>query len=142
MRPRPAFDIWDLLSRLASGRVRPRAWEGYARWPTTHHHDHGVSPDADKRRVAIALGLILAFMTGEVVAAIVADSLALLSDAAHMLTDAGALALSLVAMRLAARPAAGAMTFGLKRAEILSALVNGATWPSSEPSSSSRPCSG
>jgi cobalt-zinc-cadmium efflux system protein len=92
-----------------------------------HHHDHGVSPDADKRRVAIALALILAFMAGEVVAAIVADSLALLSDAAHMLTDAGALALSLVAMRLAARPAAGAMTFGLKRAEILSALVNGAT---------------
>jgi cobalt-zinc-cadmium efflux system protein len=92
-----------------------------------HPHDHGISPDADKRRVAIALGLILAFMGAEVAAAVIAHSLALLSDAAHMLTDAGALALSLVAMRLAARPAAGAMTFGLKRAEILSALLNGAT---------------
>jgi cobalt-zinc-cadmium efflux system protein len=54
-------------------------------------------------------------------------SLALLSDAAHMLTDAGAIGLSLVAIRLAARPAKGAMTFGFKRAEILSAQFNGAT---------------
>ena len=56
-----------------------------------------------------------------------ANSLALLSDAAHMLTDAGALALALVAIRLAARPAAGALTYGLKRTEILSAQFNGAT---------------
>jgi cobalt-zinc-cadmium efflux system protein len=69
--------------------------------------------------------LIVAFMAAEVVAGIVAHSLALLSDAAHMLTDAGAIALSLVALRLAARPAGGPMTFGLKRAEILSALLNG-----------------
>ena len=64
-------------------------------------------------------------MAGEVVAGILAHSLALLSDAAHMLTDAGAIGLSLFALRLAARPAAGAMTFGLNRAEILSAQVNG-----------------
>jgi cobalt-zinc-cadmium efflux system protein len=57
----------------------------------------------------------------------VAGSLALLSDAAHMLTDAGALALSLVAIRLARRPAAGAMTYGLKRSEILAAAINGTT---------------
>jgi cobalt-zinc-cadmium efflux system protein len=75
----------------------------------------------------VALGLILGFMAVEVVAGILADSLALLSDAAHMLTDAGAIALALVAARLAARPAAGGFTFGLKRAEILSAQVNGAT---------------
>ncbi len=75
----------------------------------------------------MALGLILAFMAVEVVAGIVADSLALLSDAAHMLTDAGAIALALVAARLASRPASGGFTFGLKRAEILSAQVNGAT---------------
>ena len=75
----------------------------------------------------MALGLILGFMAVEVVAGILADSLALLSDAAHMLTDAGAIALALVAARLAARPAAGGFTFGLKRAEILSAQVNGAT---------------
>jgi cobalt-zinc-cadmium efflux system protein len=92
-----------------------------------HHHDHGVRADADRGRLALALALIVAFMVGEVVAAIVASSLALLSDAAHMLTDAGALALSLVAARLATRPAKGAMTYGLGRAEILSAQANGVT---------------
>ena len=84
-------------------------------------------PTGDSRRLGIALALILGFMAVEVVAGILADSLALLSDAAHMLTDAGAIALALVAARLAARPAAGGFTFGLKRAEILSAQVNGAT---------------
>jgi cobalt-zinc-cadmium efflux system protein len=74
-----------------------------------------------------ALALILAFMAAEVTVGILAGSLALLSDAAHMLTDAGALGLSLVALRLARRPAGGNFTFGLKRAEILSAQVNGAT---------------
>jgi cobalt-zinc-cadmium efflux system protein len=93
-----------------------------------HHHGHShAPPDADARRLAIALGLLLALMAVEVVAGILASSLALLSDAAHMLTDAGALALALVALRLAKRPAAGAMTYGLKRTEILSAQVNGAT---------------
>jgi cobalt-zinc-cadmium efflux system protein len=92
-----------------------------------HHHHHGVAPDADRRRLAIALGLIVAFMVAEVVAGILADSLALLSDAAHMLTDAGALALALVAARLAARPPSGRFTFGLGRAEVLSAQLNGAT---------------
>jgi cobalt-zinc-cadmium efflux system protein len=66
-------------------------------------------------------------MAGEVVVGIIVGSLALLSDAAHMLTDAGALGLSIVAMRLAARPPAGGFTYGLKRAEILSALANGIT---------------
>jgi cobalt-zinc-cadmium efflux system protein len=92
-----------------------------------HHHDHGVSAEADSRKLALALALIVGFMCVEVVVGIAAGSLALLSDAAHMLTDAGALALSLVAIRLARRPAAGAMTFGLKRAEILAAAVNGST---------------
>src|SRR5215510_1124199 len=66
-------------------------------------------------------------MAGEVVVGLVVGSLALLADAGHMLTDAGAIALALVAMRLADRPAAGAYTYGLKRAEILSAQVNGLT---------------
>jgi cobalt-zinc-cadmium efflux system protein len=92
-----------------------------------HHHHHGVAPDADRRRLAVALGLIVGFMVAEVVAGILADSLALLSDAAHMLTDAGALALALVAARLAARPPSGRFTFGLGRAEVLSAQLNGAT---------------
>src|SRR5579875_3970867 len=66
-------------------------------------------------------------MAGEVVVALVASSLALLSDAAHMLTDAAALAMALLAARLASRPAKGAMTFGLGRAEVLSANANGLT---------------
>ncbi|HZU19313.1 MAG TPA: cation diffusion facilitator family transporter [Candidatus Dormibacteraeota bacterium] len=66
-------------------------------------------------------------MAVEAVAGVLAHSLALLSDAAHMVADAGALLLSLVALRLAARPPAGGLTYGLKRAEILSALANGAT---------------
>jgi cobalt-zinc-cadmium efflux system protein len=92
-----------------------------------HDHSHGVSADADSRKLAIALALIVGFMCVEVAAGIVGRSLALLSDAAHMLTDAGALALSLVAIRLARRPAAGAMTYGLKRSEILAAAINGST---------------
>jgi cobalt-zinc-cadmium efflux system protein len=96
-------------------------------WPV-HDHGHGHSHGSeDARRLAVALALIVAFMAGEVVAGILAHSLALLSDAAHMLTDAGALAMSLVVLRLAARPAGGNRTFGLRRSEILSAQANGAT---------------
>jgi cobalt-zinc-cadmium efflux system protein len=89
-----------------------------------HHHAHAA---ADGRRLSLALALILSFMAVEVVVGILASSLALLSDAAHMLTDAGAIALALLAARLASRPATGGFTFGLRRAEILSAQVNGAT---------------
>src|ERR687890_259934 len=91
------------------------------------HHHHAHVRTEDTRRLNLALGLILGLMLAEVVAGILASSLALLSDAAHMLTDAGAIALALVAARLAARPPAGGYTFGLKRAEILSAQLNGAT---------------
>jgi cobalt-zinc-cadmium efflux system protein len=92
-----------------------------------HHHHHGHTHEADSRRLGIALALIAGFMGVEVVVGILADSLALLSDAAHMLTDAGALALALVAIRLARRPAAGAMTYGLGRSEIVAAAINGST---------------
>jgi cobalt-zinc-cadmium efflux system protein len=92
-----------------------------------HDHAHGASGEADAKWLTIALGLLAAFMAVEVVAGILAHSLALLSDAAHMLTDAGALLLSLIVIRLVARPAGGNLTFGLKRAEILSAQANGAT---------------
>src|SRR3954454_22711337 len=93
-----------------------------------HSHGHSDAPaGASAGRLEIALGLLVGLMAVEVVAGILASSLALLSDAAHMLTDAGALALALVALRLAARPAAGAMTYGFKRSEILSAQFNGAT---------------
>jgi cobalt-zinc-cadmium efflux system protein len=90
-------------------------------------HSHGVSAGADRRYLAIALALLVGFMLVEVVVGFVASSLALISDAGHRLTDAGAIALALVTMRLAARPARGAMTYGLKRAEILSAQANGIT---------------
>ena len=90
-------------------------------------HSHGPSAEADRRWLAIALGLIASFMAVEVVAGIIASSLALLSDAAHMLTDAASIALALVAVQLAARPPSRRYTFGLGRAEILSAQVNGAS---------------
>ncbi|MSO42089.1 MAG: cation transporter [Solirubrobacterales bacterium] len=93
----------------------------------SHQHSHGVAADASGGYLKLALALILAFMAGEVVAGVIASSLALLSDAAHMLTDAAALGLALVALRLAKRPPGGSFTYGLKRAEILSAQANGIT---------------
>ncbi|MCR8579359.1 cation diffusion facilitator family transporter [Streptomyces sp. Isolate_219] len=93
----------------------------------SHSHAHGVSPDADRRWLRAALILLTAYMAVEVVIGVVAQSLALISDAAHMLTDAVSIVLALIAMRLAARPARGGYTYGLKRAEILSAQANGIT---------------
>ena len=90
-------------------------------------HRHGIAADADSRYLGIALGLIVAFLVFEVVLAFAGHSLALLADAGHMLTDAGALAASLLAFRLAKRPADGVWTFGLRRAEVLSAQANGIT---------------
>ncbi|MFB7665392.1 cation diffusion facilitator family transporter [Kitasatospora sp. NPDC056138] len=90
-------------------------------------HSHGVAADADRRWLVSALTLIVVFMAGEVLVGFAAGSLALISDAAHMLTDAASIVLALIAMRLAARPARGGYTYGLKRAEILSAQVNGVT---------------
>ena len=92
-----------------------------------HGHSHGFSSQDDRGRLTAALALILALMAAEVAAGIIANSLALLSDAGHMLTDAAAIGMSLVALSLARRPAAGVMTFGLRRAEILSAQANGIT---------------
>lgn len=92
-----------------------------------HGHGHAVSADADRRYLVGALALIAGFMVIEVVIGVIANSIALISDAAHMLTDASAIVLALIAMRIAARPAKGAYTFGWKRAEILSAQINGVT---------------
>lgn len=90
-------------------------------------HKQGVTTGSDQRRLLIALALIAGFMAGEVIVGVLAGSLALLSDAGHMLTDAGALGLGIVSIRLAAHPPAGGFTYGLKRAEILSGLANGVT---------------
>ena len=90
-------------------------------------HGHGVTASSDTRYITIALGLIVGFLVFEVIMAFAGHSLALLADAGHMLTDAGALGASLLAIRLARRPASGVWTFGFKRAEVLSAQANGIT---------------
>lgn len=92
-----------------------------------HSHGHDHSRVRDRRLLGIALALIVGLMAGEVVAGLLAGSLALLADAGHMLTDAAALAAALVAARLATRPARGVWTFGWGRAEILAAQANGIT---------------
>jgi len=97
---------------------------------TADRHDHGPASGvsgSDARWLSGALALILAFMVGEVVAGLAAHSLALISDAAHMLTDAASIALVLITARLAARPPTGGYTYGLKRTEIMSAQANGIT---------------
>ncbi|RKT18824.1 cobalt-zinc-cadmium efflux system protein [Streptomyces sp. 1114.5] len=107
---------------------RGHAHGGHAHGPGGHGgHSHGVAADADRRWLLSALALIVVFMAGEVAVGFAAQSLALISDAAHMLTDAASIVLALIAMRLAARPARGGYTYGLKRAEILSAQANGVT---------------
>jgi cobalt-zinc-cadmium efflux system protein len=85
-----------------------------------------VSVDADRRYLVTALVLIVAFMAFEVVIGIVSHSLALISDAGHMLTDAGALVLSIYVIRIVDRPAEGGLTYGMRRAEVLSGQANSA----------------
>lgn len=97
--------------------------------PVSPHRHHVAQEQSDRniRLLLVAFALIAAFMVGEVVAAVLASSLALLADAGHMLTDALALLMAVGAARLARRPATGVWTFGLGRAEVLSAGVNGVT---------------
>lgn len=78
----------------------------------------------NKRKLAIVFGLTTAYMLAEAVGGLLTGSLALLADAGHMMTDAGALGLALVAMRYAERPATLQKSFGYHRAEVLAALVN------------------
>ena len=105
---------------LSRTRVRSKAVSG------GHEHaghSHGAGEDADSRRLAGALGLIVAFMATEVAVGILAHSLVLLSDAAHMLTDAGALVMSLVVIRLMKRPAGGNLTFGRLQKKRVPAVI-------------------
>ena len=107
-----------------------------------HHHGHGHQhghdahdapggDDVDRRRDRRALWLVLAlttsFAAAEAVGGVIARSMALVADAAHMLSDSASIALALVALWLASRPATSRMSFGWRRAEILAALVNGVT---------------
>jgi len=93
-----------------------------------HDHFHGTPRDrkSQRRKMRWVLGITAGFMVAEVVGGLLSNSLALLADAGHMFTDVGALALSLVAMRLAQRPPSPTKTYGYVRLEILAALINGA----------------
>lgn len=94
-------------------------------------HDHGRCGDhalrANQRRLTWMLGLVVAYMAVEVVGGILSNSLALLADAGHMLSDAGAIALALFATWIARRPPTSRNTYGYRRTEILAALANGAS---------------
>jgi cobalt-zinc-cadmium efflux system protein len=92
-----------------------------------HHHPHAAPRAGDRRWLLAALALIVAFMVAEVVAGLLARSLALIADAGHMLTDAAALLLAVIASRLAERPARGAYTYGFARVDALSGQANGIT---------------
>ncbi len=93
--------------------------------PHRHHH-HRTADTPNRRRLLATLLLTLAYMVAEVVGAWLTNSLSLLADAGHMLSDAGALGLSLFAIWMAGRPPSPRHTFGFYRTEILAALANGA----------------
>src|SRR5262247_1355282 len=88
-----------------------------------HHHNHARG--ASQRTLLIVLALTFVYMLAEAIGGYLANSLALLSDAGHMLTDVAALTLSLFAVRFASRPATPRKTYGFYRLEILAALANG-----------------
>jgi len=96
---------------------------------STHSHDHAPSAAgaASGRRLAITLALVLTYMAAEIVGGVLTGSLALLADAGHMFSDAGALGLALFTIWFARRPSTARYTFGYYRTEILAALANGAT---------------
>ncbi|MET8828582.1 cation diffusion facilitator family transporter [Streptomyces sp. NPDC004610] len=95
-----------------------------------HGHSHGppagsgTAAAAYRGRLRIALGITLSVMVVEIIGGVMADSLALIADSAHMATDAVGLGMALLAIHFANRPASGRRTFGLARAEILAALAN------------------
>ncbi|VAX43156.1 Cation efflux system protein CzcD [Acinetobacter calcoaceticus] len=89
-----------------------------------HDHSHAVVTEGNAKKLTIALALTTTFLIVEVIAGLITQSLALLSDAAHMFTDAAALAIALVAIQISKRPADNKRTFGYQRFEILAALFN------------------
>lgn len=90
-----------------------------------HAHLHALS-EANERRLLLMLALVVVYIGVEVVGGLLSGSLALLADAGHMVSDGAALAITLVALRLARRPATARRTYGFHRAEILAATLNGA----------------
>jgi len=92
--------------------------------PGNHHHDHGSN---NRKRLGWAFAMSSIYMLAEFVGGWLTNSLALLADAGHMLSDVAALALSFFAIWIADRPSPKHRTYGYYRAEILAALVNGAS---------------
>lgn len=90
-------------------------------------HSHHGSRSANQKALFISFGLIFTFMMIEVIGGILTNSLALLSDAGHMLSDAAALGFSLLAFKLGEKAASASKTFGYRRFEILAAFINGIT---------------
>lgn len=88
------------------------------------HHSHGPS---NQRRLVLTLCLVVVYMVAEIVGGLISGSLALLADAGHMFSDAGALIIAVVAIRIALRAPSKTHTFGYRRAEVIGALANGAT---------------
>lgn len=89
-----------------------------------HHHAHHHADAADAKALTLTLGMVLLVLVAEVAGGVLSGSLALLSDAAHMFTDAAALAIALTALRIAKRPPDDKRSFGYHRFEILAALAN------------------
>lgn len=104
-----------------------RGAHGHHAEGTEAGHSHGVSRSLQRRALWISLGANGGFLVVEVVGGLAFRSLALLADAAHMLSDVGGLAIALVAQRLIDRPATARHSFGLQRAEVLGAQANGLT---------------
>lgn len=95
--------------------------------PHDHHHGHAHGHTANKRVLRVSLLVIGSFMLAEIIGGYLTNSLALLSDAGHMFSDALSLGISLLAMKLGERAASRQKTFGYKRFEILAAAFNGIT---------------
>lgn len=96
--------------------------------PSQLEHEHPtVSMDTDKRLLITALVILSLFMASEFTLGLLAHSLALMTDAAHMLTDAASIFLVIVAINYAKRPADAHYTYGWQRVQILSAQINGIT---------------
>lgn len=92
-----------------------------------HGHHHGADSKSNRKRLLLTLILAGGYMIAEIIGGIFSNSLSLLADAGHMFSDVASLALSCFAIWLADRPAGAQRTFGFYRAEIIVALVNGAT---------------
>lgn len=92
-----------------------------------HSHSHSHAHELSRRRLTLVLAITAVFMIVELVGGLLSNSLALIADAAHMLTDVGALGLSLFVLWFSRRPARPEKTYGYLRLEILAALINGVT---------------